>query len=213
MFSSPLKRNGAPLTDNEKSMIINVYNYLSGANSVGKSHQTLTLRKQVAEVVGVAERTVASVVSDWNKRKDGASYHKRRIESIPTSNTKKGEIIDWLTTHNIAFSSELRRPELLKLIQMNKEKVPFSCVEIAKQYNHQVFFTPPYHCELQPIEGIWAVVKGEVARSSPHANLLSVRNTLLDAFKTKIYTKVIVGFWRRRLKMPRNILSQMKIYS
>jgi len=68
MFSSPLKRNGAPLTDNEKSMIINVYNYLS----VGKSHQTLTLRKQVAEVLGVAERTVASVVSDWNKRKDGS---------------------------------------------------------------------------------------------------------------------------------------------
>ena len=83
---------------------------------------------------------------------------------------------------------------------MNKEKVPFSCIEIAKQYNHQVFFTPPYHCELQPIEGIWAVVKGEVARLSPHANLLSVRNTLLDAFKTKINTKVIVGLWRKALK-------------
>ena len=68
MFSSLLKRKGAPLTDNEKSMIINAYNYLSGANSVGKSHQ---IRKQVAEVLGVAERTVASVVSDWNKRKDG----------------------------------------------------------------------------------------------------------------------------------------------
>ena len=52
-------------------MKINVYNYFSGTNSVRKSYQTLTLRKQVAEVLGVAERTVTGVVSDWNKRKDG----------------------------------------------------------------------------------------------------------------------------------------------
>jgi hypothetical protein len=41
---------------------------------------------------------------------------------------------------------------------------------------------------LQPIEGIWAVVKGEVARSEPHSNLLSVRNTLLEAFKKNYFT-------------------------
>jgi len=43
-------------------------------------------------------------------------------------------------------------------------------------------------------------VKGEVARSGPHTNLLSVRNTLLNAFKEKISSKVIVGLWRRALK-------------
>ncbi|GET65569.1 uncharacterized protein OCT59_027508 [Rhizophagus irregularis] len=37
-------------------------------------------------------------------------------------------------------------------LQLN-EKVPFSCVNIAEQYEHEVNFTPPYHdCELQPIE-------------------------------------------------------------
>ena len=61
--------------------------------------------------------------------------------------------------------------------------MPFSCVEIAKRYDHQISYTPPYHCELQPIESIWAVVKGEVASLGPHPNLLSVRNKLLDAFK------------------------------
>ncbi|GBC46028.2 hypothetical protein H257_11777 [Rhizophagus irregularis DAOM 181602=DAOM 197198] len=58
-----------------------------------------------------------------NIHMDGASYHKRRVENIPTSNTKKQEIIDWLNAHNIVFSNELRRPELLELVQMNKEKV------------------------------------------------------------------------------------------
>ena len=43
-------------------------------------------------------------------------------------------------------------------------------------------------------------MKGEVARSGPHTNILSVRNTLLNAFKEKISSKVIVGLWRRALK-------------
>ncbi|CAB4432492.1 unnamed protein product [Rhizophagus irregularis] len=141
-----------------------------------------------------------------NIHMDGASYHKRRVENIPTSNTKKQEIIDWLNAHNIVFSDELRRPELLELVQMNKEKVTFACVKIAKQYEHEVSFTPPYHCELQPIEGIWSVVKGEVAHSGPHPNLLSVRNTLLNAFKKKITSQVIIGFWRRALKNAKEYL-------
>ena len=58
---------------------------------------------------------------------------------------------------------------------------------------------PPYHCELQPIEGIWSVVKGEVARSGPHPVLLAVRDKLLHAFKEKVTAKVIVGFWKRSL--------------
>ena len=131
---------------------------------------------------------------------DGASYHKRRVETIPTSSARKQEIIDWLNAHSIEFSDELRKPELLELVKMAKEKVQFSCVKIAEQYEHEVSFTPPYHCELQPIEGVWAVVKGEVARSGPHTNLLSVRNTLLDAFKKKITSQVIIGLWRKALK-------------
>ncbi|CAI2184731.1 13233_t:CDS:1, partial [Funneliformis geosporum] len=71
MLSSPLKRDGAPLTDNEKSMIINLYDYFSGAKSIGEDHLRLTLRKRVADVLGVSESTVGCVVSDWNKRNDG----------------------------------------------------------------------------------------------------------------------------------------------
>ena len=141
-----------------------------------------------------------------NIHMDGASYHKRRVETIPSSNAKKQELIDWLNAHEISFSNDLKRPELFELVRINKEKVPFSCINIAEQYEHEISFTPPYHCELQPIEGVWAVVKGEVARSGPHPNLLSVRNTLLDAFKKKITSQVIVGLWRRSLKHAKDYL-------
>ncbi len=33
-----------------------------------------------------------------------------------------------------------------------------------------------------------------------YSNLLSIRNTLLSAFKKKISSKVIIGLWRRVLK-------------
>ncbi|CAG8668325.1 2517_t:CDS:1, partial [Paraglomus brasilianum] len=90
---------------------------------------------------------------------DGARYHKRRIENIPTSASKKSEIIDWLTRKEVVVPIDAYKAELLELVRQNKEKVPFACVEIAKQHGHRLFFTPPYHCELQPIEGVWAVVK------------------------------------------------------
>uniref|UniRef100_U9UV59 Tc1-like transposase DDE domain-containing protein n=1 Tax=Rhizophagus irregularis (strain DAOM 181602 / DAOM 197198 / MUCL 43194) TaxID=747089 RepID=U9UV59_RHIID len=360
-----MKQNGALLTDNEKLMIVNVYNYFSNDNLRTDDHHKFTLRKRVAEVLGICERTVAIVILDWrsydsNKKAeqlstpilrqflfengyefskwkllwvlyrlgyyfsqrdhrnilhkspnnvayrchylhfcfanleasghsslvvifgaivvfrngssnklygcgrkrndaeewndisdivkdanitpnqvnyhgnfnaeifedlfstlckilyenygpvsihmDGASYHKRRVETISSSNAKKQNLIDWLNAHEISFSSDLKRPELLELVRINKEKVPFSCIKIAEQYEHEVSFTPPYHCELQPIEGVWAVVKGEVARSGSHPNLLSIRNTLLDAFKKKVTSQVIIGLWRRVLKNAKKYL-------
>ncbi|CAG8734294.1 uncharacterized protein OCT59_002772 [Rhizophagus irregularis] len=218
------KRSGTPLTDNEKLMIINAHNYLSKVNFSEESHLKSTLRKRVAEALGVAEKLLRTKILNSNKTAEQvstpvlcqflsengytfskwkllrASYHKRRVENISTSSTKKQEIVEWLTVHNISFSNELRKPELLELIQMHKEKVSFTCVEIAKQYGHEVFYTPSYYCELQPIEDVWAVVKGEVARSGPHPNLLSIQNTLLDAFKNKINSKVILRLWRKTLK-------------
>ena len=71
MANSSLKWDGAPITDNEKVIIINVYNYFSGARTIGTDHQNLPLRKRVAEVLGIAESTVGKVVSDWNKHGDG----------------------------------------------------------------------------------------------------------------------------------------------
>ena len=83
---------------------------------------------------------------------------------------------------------------------MNKEKVSFSCIKIAEQYEYEVNFTFPYYCKLQLIEDVQSVVKDKVTRSGLYPNLLSVRNTLLNVFKEKITSKVIVGFWKKVLK-------------
>ena len=100
MLPSPLKRNGAPLTENEKLMIININNYFSGANSIENDHKTLTLRKRVAEVLGVAERTVGM----WYQTGTGVMtvhlHHKKFLGDLNFNLMK-------ILQNFYAFSSEL----------------------------------------------------------------------------------------------------------
>ncbi|CAG8773037.1 20829_t:CDS:2, partial [Rhizophagus irregularis] len=84
-----------------------------------------------------------------NFKKDQVTLHKHVAEVFG----HRESTVERLNFHYIAFSDELKKPELLKLVKINKEKVPFSCVNIAEQYEYKVNFTPPYHdCELQSIE-------------------------------------------------------------
>ncbi|KAF0416261.1 hypothetical protein F8M41_007485 [Gigaspora margarita] len=49
------------------------------------------------------------------------------------------------------------------------------------------------------MEDVWDIVKGEVARTSLHSNLLIIRNKQLNAFKEKITSRTIIEFWKKSL--------------
>jgi len=59
-----MKRSGASLTDNEKSIVIFVYNYFSGVNFKTENHQKITLRKWVSDALNISESMVGVVVVD-----------------------------------------------------------------------------------------------------------------------------------------------------
>lgn len=134
---------------------------------------------------------------------DGAHYHECHVEQIPTSSARKSVLADWLIEKNISIPEQANKAEHYQLVKYNKSKVPFAYVEIAKKYGHTLLYTPPYYCELQLIEGVWAVAKNEVAKSAPHSNLLSIRNKLLYAFKEKVTSKTILRLWRRSLNIAK----------
>jgi hypothetical protein len=49
-------------------------------------------------------------------------------------------------------------------------------------------------------------MKGKITRSGSHSSLLSIKNTLLDSFKKKITSKVIVRLRKRAFKNAKRIM-------
>ena len=53
-----------------------------------------------------------------------------------------------------------------KIVLKNQitENVKPEVLRIAEENSHGIIFAPPYHSDLQPIEILWAVVKGNIGR-------------------------------------------------
>lgn len=116
---------------------------------------------------------------------DNASYHSRKIEKIPTSTTKKAEIQSWLSSKNIAFDKNLLKPQLLALVDSEKHKYKGHIIdEMAKSCNKTVLRLPPYHCELNPIELIWAQIKNYVACHNTTFKFADLKKLFCDALNT-----------------------------
>lgn len=98
---------------------------------------------------------------------DNASYHNVLVDdAFPTSKNLKQELRDWLTAHNVDWTSDMLKAELFALCKKLAPIPQFKLDQIAKDYGHTILRTPPYHPELQPIETCWAVVKNHCRDNS-----------------------------------------------
>ena len=76
------------------------------------------------------------------------------------------------------------RSELLQLINLHKEQYNLYVTdEMARRNNKVVLRLPPYHCELNPIELIWAQIKNKVAKENRTFKLKEVNELLLQPIK------------------------------
>jgi hypothetical protein len=71
--------------------------------------------------------------------------------------------------HNTTFPFLLLIPKkvLYEKIKQKKTPVVYKTDTIGNLHGHEVLRTPVRHCELNPIELIWAQVKGFVAKKIP----------------------------------------------
>ena len=116
---------------------------------------------------------------------DNASYHSRRTEDYPTSKWQKAQYQDWVTTNGIPWEADLHQPELRLLVKKHRPRDRYYvCDQLAEQKGHKVLQLPPYQLDLNPIELVWAQVKGYVAGKNTSYTLKEVRSLLNDAFAT-----------------------------
>ncbi|XP_061190008.1 uncharacterized protein LOC133197834 [Saccostrea echinata] len=84
----------------------------------------------------------------------------------PTSSARKAEIQSWLDRKGIHYTPAMIKAELLTLVKQHKPRPKYVIDDLASQAGHTVLRLPPYHCELNPIELVWAELKSFVARSN-----------------------------------------------
>lgn len=96
---------------------------------------------------------------------DNAAYHNRlSCSSAPTRNCSKDRMLKWLADNKIFCNPDCLKVELAEIIEKYAPGPTHVIDEIACSYGHDVYRTPPYHPELQPIEICWGVLKNEIAR-------------------------------------------------
>ncbi|XP_067131417.1 uncharacterized protein [Centruroides vittatus] len=107
---------------------------------------------------------------------DNAPYHSAKIEKIPNCSWKKADIISWLEKNRVRHNEKMLKIELLDIVKKIKHKYDKYIIdEMAKEIGVDVLRLPPYHCNLNPIELIWADMKGYIARHNTTFKLSDVR--------------------------------------
>ncbi|XP_040061690.1 uncharacterized protein LOC120836726 [Ixodes scapularis] len=113
---------------------------------------------------------------------DNAPYHSRKAEAVPTTATKKGEIQQWLSSKNLDWTATMKKKDLLSIVATVKDSYTKYEVDVmATDAGHTVLRLLPYHCELNPIELIWARVKQKYASKNITFNPNDAERLLREA--------------------------------
>ena len=133
---------------------------------------------------------------------DGAKYHVRCLNPKPNRNATRKQILEWYDANNYRLPRGARNQDLS--VEKLREKVmeidhapTYPTYDIARKYGHQIKKTPPYHCELQPIEKVWSMVKNRIAHDPvKDATAGSVRTRLLEEF-ARIKSSDLRSIWEK----------------
>lgn len=114
---------------------------------------------------------------------DNAPYHNVQENRAPTSNSKKCEMVTWLSDRNIPFSTAMLKPQLYDIVKGCKKRyVTYKFDSLLSSQGHTVLRLPPYHPDLNPIELIWAQVKNNVAKRNTTFKLAEVQKLAEEEF-------------------------------
>ncbi|KAL4126389.1 hypothetical protein QTP88_010611 [Uroleucon formosanum] len=113
---------------------------------------------------------------------NNAPYHSMLVNNYPKCNARKAEVQEWLKNQNINFLPFETLAELRERVNLLKPTFKkYELDEIASSMGHEVVRLPPYHCQYNPIELIWAQVKGEVAKNNSTFKMVDVERLTHEA--------------------------------
>lgn len=133
---------------------------------------------------------------------DNAPYHSVQINRAPTSASRKADIISWLLLKNITHHPDMLKCELLEIVRRNKPQPEYEIDNYAASLGHTVLRLPPYHCDLNPIEMIWSMVKRKVASKNVDGGCN------VEALTRQAFAEITPELWQAECKHVRRIQNQ-----
>lgn len=143
----------------EKGFVPNALVVFSGVNKQEDYHSEMNQKNFTK---WVTEKLIPNITEPSIIVMDNAPYHSVIKNKAPTSANRVSELREWLIENNISFDPHLRKPSLLALVRKHKPEPQYEIDEIFGEFGHTVVRLPPYHCDLNPIELIWANAKQKV---------------------------------------------------
>ena len=134
-----------------------------------------------------------------------ASYHTRTEEGLPNSKSGKKECILYLEENDVPFDPKSEKQVLWKAVQAHiKEHKKYVAEKLAEKYKIIICRFPPYHCEFNPIERVWAYGKGKLRKQN-----IWNQNDLLEK-AIKIFNEIDADYWAKCVEHSKK---QEKLYS
>ena len=97
---------------------------------------------------------------------DNAPYHSVKLEKMPTLAWRKADLQQWLIKKGIQPRENSLKAELHELTKKVDIDTSYVIDTIAAKAGHRVVRLPPYHCQYNPIELIWAQVKTYIGKAN-----------------------------------------------
>ncbi|XP_066596594.1 uncharacterized protein [Prorops nasuta] len=110
---------------------------------------------------------------------DNAPYHSVKTEKIPNMSWTIKAIVEWIEGKGIEIGADMVKAELLQIVQKEKHLYNNYVIDkLAKKYNKEILRLPSYHCELNPIEMVWSMVKQYVKSHNTTFKVQDVKKLL-----------------------------------
>lgn len=126
---------------------------------------------------------------------DGAAYHKYVENKQPTASWTRGNIMVWLAEQGVQYPNGAKKMQLLALSKENKQETVYFAQRVASMHGHRVYYTPPYHPELQPIEMIWGAAKNRISRD-PAKSISDLGDKISSSFQA-VSSKTWLGAYKK----------------
>ena len=111
---------------------------------------------------------------------DNASYHVKLPDYCPKLSANVPILRQYLDLKGVSYDPRATKPMLQELVRAEKAKEKPQTVLAAEALGHEVLMTPPYHSDLQPIELLWAKLKGNIGRKYSKDTTMTVLKRRLD---------------------------------